>query len=146
MDLNMQAIKARRAAITPGKWEQREGDPRTENEVCVVRGLPVFGDYAAVSCRDDAAFIVNAPADIDALVKRVEDLEAERVAAKAKLDHYTDEVLTIGVEQEDRITELEAALNAYAHKTKPGLWYKGEFYKPGEWPGKPEGYPDGAAS
>ena len=59
--------------------------------------------------------------------------------------HVWESNLVTRVEtQQQRITALEAAMNAYSHNTT--LRYKGEFYELGEWPGKPEGYPDNTAS
>lgn len=127
--MNMQAIKDRRAAISPGKWytigqpwthssiadtwvKAGNADPHISTFVCDCQSVSddAFDEPAPdyYRPRANAAFIASAPADIDALVKRVEELEAEKVTANAKLDHYTSEVLTIAVEQESRIKELEA--------------------------------------
>ena len=76
MNLNMQEIKARRAAITPGKWRKL---PLTNHDYNVSWGIGGDKDtifFAQGRCKEqNAEFIANAPSDIDALVKRVEDLE-----------------------------------------------------------------------
>ncbi len=82
--MDLQAIKARRAAITPGKWRTL---PLTNHDYNVSWG--VGGENATIffaqgRCKQqNAAFIAAAPADIDALVKRVEELEADTIRTAA---------------------------------------------------------------
>lgn len=80
--MNLQAIKDRRAAITPGEWgvTRWAGGFSFNGPPVVYSGTSSIGEPYIITrpkSEEDAAFIANAPADIDALVKRVEDLEAE---------------------------------------------------------------------
>ena len=76
--MNLKAIKVRRAAITPGKWRELPLSNHDDNLSWGVRGEKSTVFFAQGRCnQQDAAFIANAPADIDALISRVEELEAE---------------------------------------------------------------------
>lgn len=77
-------IEEREAKATPGPWERLQRYPKVEvpdnkNEVCNVRGIVVVGPRKAVSCGDEADFIMQARTDIprllSALNKALEALE-----------------------------------------------------------------------
>lgn len=74
--LDLEPIKARLAAATPGPWES-DIYPGSENWVYVggVRGPGPSLELGADSS-GDAEFITNAPTDIAALVAEVERLRA----------------------------------------------------------------------
>ncbi len=75
---DIDAIKKRRAVITPGQWI--EGEYNNEWEyVYVLReedGAPPHVPVTWLRSRIDRRFIAHAPADIDALLAYIEELEA----------------------------------------------------------------------
>ena len=84
-------IRARRAAITPGVWyvELRdasfyEGEEYV-NAVVTTGDSDIAGLGAEEQCHAAAAFIAAAPADIDTLLASVAALTAERDALTAQL-------------------------------------------------------------
>ena len=90
----LDAIRARREAITPGVWEYEYNKHTEESTVYVWDGdeqtSVIIADVPAISARitsyANAAFIAAAPADVDTLLREVErltgELAAERDAAK----------------------------------------------------------------
>ncbi len=72
---DLQEIKARRAAITPGPWENWYRDPHAYG------GIPLLGWTHArgpfIQKEADATFIAHAPTDIDTLLQMIERQAAE---------------------------------------------------------------------
>jgi hypothetical protein len=85
-------IKERRKKATPGPWKYigLVGDPGKDLRHCVEgeKGKFVslsegfYADYAGLE--KDQIFIAHAPQDIDWLIKRVEELEAELKRSEAR--------------------------------------------------------------
>ena len=90
-ELNLGAIKARRAAITPGVWSLRNVGEHGDAEIYA-------GDawIAEPHFHNDAEFITNAPADIKTLLRRIEKLEA----ALSFVVHRTKEPLSEALRHE----------------------------------------------
>ncbi len=89
-DLDLEAIKARAAAATPGPWERPEYGifsftARTEYGAA----MPVVGD--CIYADADADFIAHAREDMDTLVAEVERLR-ERIESLERLVWADDEV------------------------------------------------------
>ena len=92
----LDAIRARRAAITPGVWNVRPGTH------LVVRGPWIVASVSlndAEETRVTAEFIAAAPADVDTLLREVERLTGELAATKQQLagalediEYWKDEV------------------------------------------------------
>lgn len=83
--MNLQEIKARLAAITPGKWQATDYDhieAETDDRFIYIcqTSYDDQPDSLRHNVKADTVFIANAPADIDALITRVEELEAENGA------------------------------------------------------------------
>jgi hypothetical protein len=78
-------IKNMLEKITPGSWRIRDGNPKDNNEVCIVRGIPIYGDYAAVSCGDEARFIAAAPDIVRQQMARIQELESENKRLREQL-------------------------------------------------------------
>ena len=81
--LDLDAIKARLAAATPGPWWSDSGDPLSTNMAVAVIGgwqvqasRPFVGDRVTPA-KDDADLIAHAPTDLAALVAEVERLREE---------------------------------------------------------------------
>jgi hypothetical protein len=70
------AIKARRAAVTPGEWEC---DP--DFNIIYHTYVKIQTEIAEVHRAKDAEFIANAPADIDALLAYIEELKLDLAEA-----------------------------------------------------------------
>lgn len=83
--LDLDAIEARLKAITPGEWHY--WSPGEEERFRV----DIEGRWIAFKVWDenDAQFIANAPADIAALLQRVEELEAKLTEAKRTQVKFT---------------------------------------------------------
>lgn len=110
-DLDLDAIKARCAAATPGPWEWDEYS-ESDNETVVASGLKTpdvipDGDWDAgavlrptaphvpsevVMKRRDAEFIAHARTDVPALVAEVERWKERAEVAKAAFQVQTREV------------------------------------------------------
>ena len=118
--LDLDAIKARLAAATPGPWEEeREGG-----------GYPtgvVYGpDCTVTSCDSEpgtihqctnAIFIANAPSDIAALVAEVERLKAELKQARKDRDREALDRQTAGDAWNDMRRQRDTALADLARVT-----------------------------
>ena len=84
MSLDLEAIKARCEAATPGPWAVANIAPgwaEDENDWCVVPGVveSCGSDMCGPVVRSaDAAFIASARTDVPALVAEVERLREER--------------------------------------------------------------------
>lgn len=82
---DIEAIKARLAASTPGKWEWVGMDIETDAEPYSLMVMEVGDDdkpYGLHSTEmkireEDKIFIIAAPTDMAALIKAYEDLQAE---------------------------------------------------------------------
>ncbi len=98
--VNLDAIKARLAAATPGPWEWSVRPKRhmlihrfSERGHLTVLETEGDSEYAEYPCANEAdrAFIEHAPSDIAALVAEVErlraEVDAERAAVVAWLRH-----------------------------------------------------------
>lgn len=92
--VNLDAIKARLAAATPGPWEWSVRPKRhmlihrfSERGHLTVLETEGDSEYAEYPCANEAdrAFIEHAPSDIAALIAEVERLRAERAAVVAWL-------------------------------------------------------------
>lgn len=74
----LKEIKDRIERATPGPWTKGPVHLRNYshfNLVANVRGVEILGQYKAVSCGDDAAFIAHAPTDLAKLIKVIEVYE-----------------------------------------------------------------------
>ena len=76
--LDLDAIRARRAAITDAPWEVENVTGEEGGSMLVIRPAGQWTGYDVAEHVDDdaAAFIAAAPTDIDALLARVAELEA----------------------------------------------------------------------
>lgn len=79
--LNLDAIQARRDAITPGPWVRRDHEVEFHADI-------VAGTFATaqVFIEEDAEFIAHAPDDMDALLVEVRRLTEERDQAAAVVE------------------------------------------------------------
>ena len=77
---DLDAIRARRAAISPGRWYE-DADEMGQDYIYLGTdgGRLYVGDMSETTGQEhcDAAFIAHAPSDIDALLARVAELEAD---------------------------------------------------------------------
>ena len=78
----LNAIRARRAAITPGKWKVDEDRIRMGDIYVYIDNAPYGsnGSFEIHTMRhklDDARFIAAAPDDIDTLLAYIAELEAK---------------------------------------------------------------------
>ncbi len=85
MSIDLEAIKARAAAASPGPWP-RTGPIHAENcsKDCALRrmeGVHSPSCPVLIQCQNDGAFINHARSDIPALIARVEELEKVRESA-----------------------------------------------------------------
>ena len=112
MALNMKAIKDRLAAYDEALPYNVMDYP--------ARGLFLLARQEIKS---------HAIEDIDALVKRVEELEADAAIKAQKLEHYVDETFNILNEDVDRVKVLEAirtaAIVAFQHLAKDNTYAPG---------------------
>ena len=85
-DPTIDAIRARRAAITPGEWRWEHSSGNLISETRLIVGLTYeYGNPPEIFCtspEDD--FITNAPSDIDALLAAL-DAKDVRIAAQNEL-------------------------------------------------------------
>lgn len=123
---DLDAIRERLEAITPGEWRISEEYPDDGMAIKVRYGMIIIeGQIHADKNSADAEFIAHAPTAFDWCIKRIEALEAEATLKKEKVDHYVDETLTIAVEQQARIDELEGALRELRTGCGKGTWQAG---------------------
>ena len=91
-DLDLEAIKARAAAATPGPWAQGMAGDKLLPEVdysAAFGFIIVDAEHSDDGSEGvaDARFIANAREDIDALVAEVEQLRAVEMAVKRACTH-----------------------------------------------------------
>ena len=96
--IDLDAIKARFNAITPGDWYQGmypDGDPidgptgeHSPGDNILCEGEEI----ARAECTIDAAFIAHAPTDIAALVEEVERLRQEAQTSSAILTEIAEDI------------------------------------------------------
>ena len=104
-DEQLQAIKARANAATPGPWECHNDD------FVVVLHDGVWHTISIPDTSPNAAFIAAARADVPALVAEVERLRAELAAVPvAEIGRMVDDSLT---------TRDIAVIDAWIHGDKP---------------------------
>jgi hypothetical protein len=115
----LQAIKARRDAATPGEWEAiRTIGDKPQWRIWGYEGTKsalVAGVYRADSTfaaaqneNANAQFIAAAPADIDALLAEVQQLQGSEAAAWREVDRCKD-ALQRGHAEIDRLVKERAA-------------------------------------
>jgi hypothetical protein len=89
-ELDLEAIEARLAAITPGKWKFDEAADRPlfvdKDNFLVWVGHIFEGDVELAMEKADGEFIANAPIDIAALVAEVHRLR-QKLNQQAEDDH-----------------------------------------------------------
>ena len=94
----LQAIRARRDAITPGVWGTKavdNGGAMDELQIVSNTGrgsmfVATVGDVDIADVQADAAFIAAAPADVDTLLAMVDAVTAERDALAQQLQQAQD--------------------------------------------------------
>ena len=91
--LDLEPIKARLAAATPGPWIYRNTceiwDP--ERPVCEIEGasvVPLDNDVKVLPYGQDLNLIVNAPRDLAALIAEVERLRRQRAVDQDQIRSY----------------------------------------------------------
>jgi len=96
--IDIEGIRARRAAITPGPWQSElEGDRFTVwSQNAWTWQEVVSTDHLNPSTRDaeNAKFIAAAPADIDALLAEVERLRTIAATVAADLRREMDDAMS----------------------------------------------------
>ena len=98
--LDLDAIEARCAAVTEGRWILKPTyDPRfVLVEAVVIEGNPLHNlnlvGLGGVFRRGDGEFFFAARSDIPALVARVRELEAELARTKSERDEWYARLLT----------------------------------------------------
>ena len=124
-DLNLDAIKARCDAATPGPWAQGMAGDKLLSEVdyygafgfVILNGdLSDDGQYGVA----DAAFIAHAREDVPSLVAEVERLRAVLELARAVDWGYVgnglgiiDQTRCVGVEEHAQLVTVEATFDAF---------------------------------
>ncbi len=83
-ELDLEPIKAREAAATPGPWESKRGDDHCEQKIVGPGERMLFvqswkDGHAELTreVRNDCLFIAHARADVPALVREVERLREQ---------------------------------------------------------------------
>lgn len=109
-DVELQAIRERLKAATPGPWVVTRGYERlffcgVRHDSAVVDGLPMDdydGEWFKIT---DAIFIANAPTDIEALLAEVERVQHKYDELVSKYDTLSAHV--IAAQKEDKAQQID---------------------------------------
>ena len=117
MPLDLDAIKTRLDAATPGPWAQHPEVPRSivsagkpDFSLLALDAPPEDGPYAVVDSEGDADLIAHAPTDIAALVAEIERLRATmtQIAEEFRGDLWVNDDDFRGHEYYERILDALA--------------------------------------
>ena len=125
--LNLEPIKARLKAATPGQWIYRNTceiwDP--ERPICEIEGtsvVPLDDDVKVLPYGQDLDLIVNAPRDLAALVEEVERLRQDLEFGKAKVLPILEEVARLRRQNEVSQAQLRSYTKALQWYADPANW------------------------